>query len=797
MMRGPRSRSRSRSQRAGRDRDRGDRGDREYWRGRDYGVDRNHLGDTDDRRDRDDPGGRGHWGGRDDQSDRADRGDMDDRGERDYRDRRSQYRDARDADSGHERGCECDRDDGDGREWRESDGCGRGRDRDRRDSFIERRPSRGDARDERRRDDGRLARRARSAERDRSRGKGDGKEGCGKDAWKGGKEAKTVNLETFIKESGIDASATEVLRKASPVVIAAIIEEGVLGGRNPSSLVIKRIKDLRAEKGNPIVAKTPAKTVLCRHIARGHCWMGEACKFRHDINENDDMEVWKALGVGGPALNIPCRHFSARGFCQLGEACRFSHDAQHAAPAMVVPPKFGVLAAMVPQSGSIEPEPTIAYSPGLSHLLEQAGLLQSKSPAVASNLAWPVQSFQTGPSLEHDVAALQSGPPLEVPQLPHMTEEQWAESVQKELELLGMGSAEPEGAPPMEMFFPGDIAMPTNASLGLLHFPGQDVDVGATLPGKLLIQPSEPTPIILPGFAEPQPPTRSLSMPKAPFVPTLRIASLSEVWNEPAGAKAGPSGLAGKLLGDAHLKLQESLRQTQETITTSASPPHASPLGDTSGATTSLNFDGSLVTDDVAAAVKARAAAVAVAAREGGGAELHPKATSSAGASERERGRPAAAPTSVPAWLGDLDLDRFKQGGAVSTAPLPRNYKTILCRHFQSGFCRMRDDCKFIHERGYAPPFPDKALRDMMPHPSSKTKLCTHFEKGVCPRSAEHCNYAHGARELRPAPDSAQAWQAPGPVQHLQPATMAPADGPELDMSRLAEEWRQLQAKRR
>jgi len=70
----------------------------------------------------------------------------------------------------------------------------------------------------------------------------------------------------------------------------------------------------------------------CRHWARGHCRLGDACVFAHPAKRQSipvKVEPTRSLGK---TSRIPsgkrqiCRHFE-RGFCRLGDACGFLHPA--------------------------------------------------------------------------------------------------------------------------------------------------------------------------------------------------------------------------------------------------------------------------------------------------------------------------------------------------------------------------------------------------------------------------------------------------------------------------------------
>lgn len=109
---------------------------------------------------------------------------------------------------------------------------------------------------------------------------------------------------------------------------------------------------------------------------------------------------------------------------------------------------------------------------------------------------------------------------------------------------------------------------------------------------------------------------------------------------------------------------------------------------------------------------------------------------------------PVPDSSAVPEWLEDLDLARFK-----TDPERPRNYKTVLCRHFQFNSCKAGDKCSFIHEKGTGPfgkgPVMTSPLEGRDP-PNAKTQMCKHFEAGTCMRAAR-CSFAHGAHELRTA----------------------------------------------
>lgn len=79
--------------------------------------------------------------------------------------------------------------------------------------------------------------------------KGWGK-GKGKDKGGSGLPANPLEVEEFIVAQGLDERATTALREADPVVQQTVLEEGdVSQARNPSSLVIGRIRDAKGGGG--------------------------------------------------------------------------------------------------------------------------------------------------------------------------------------------------------------------------------------------------------------------------------------------------------------------------------------------------------------------------------------------------------------------------------------------------------------------------------------------------------------------------------------------------------------------
>merc|ERR1712187_937315 len=92
-------------------------------------------------------------------------------------------------------------------------------------------------------------------------------------------------------------------------------------------------------------------------------------------------------------------------------------------------------------------------------------------------------------------------------------------------------------------------------------------------------------------------------------------------------------------------------------------------------------------------------------------------------------------------------------GGADNTER-PKNWKTVLCRHFQIDACKQGASCSFIREKGGLSPgvsaFGGPA-QPVLPPPNAKTQLCRHFESaGIC-LNGIRCNFAHGVQELRGA----------------------------------------------
>jgi len=98
-------------------------------------------------------------------------------------------------------------------------------------------------------------------------------------------------------------------------------------------------------------------------------------------------------------------------------------------------------------------------------------------------------------------------------------------------------------------------------------------------------------------------------------------------------------------------------------------------------------------------------------------------------------------------------------GPAVGGGPIPFK-KTKLCKHYEEGFCPRGDSCSFAHgEEQLGTPCPPSsgqagpAMGNAFGAPNSggfggkKTKLCTHFVQGFCPRG-DGCSFAHGEEEL-------------------------------------------------
>lgn len=98
----------------------------------------------------------------------------------------------------------------------------------------------------------------------------------------------------------------------------------------------------------------------------------------------------------------------------------------------------------------------------------------------------------------------------------------------------------------------------------------------------------------------------------------------------------------------------------------------------------------------------------------------------------------------VPDWLGDLDLARFSS----CAGDKPRNWKTVLCRHFQFNACKLGEKCNFVHEKGNALLAKSVSSGQLGSLHNAKTQLCKYFEIGTCMRGSS-CSFAHGAAELQ------------------------------------------------
>lgn len=93
-------------------------------------------------------------------------------------------------------------------------------------------------------------------------------------------------LQMYLRENNIDDPASEALQAQSVVVVRTILAEGPIRARNPSAVVMKRIRELTSEPtGGRAVEPEPAprkrKSRMCRHFQLGKCNYGDACSFRH------------------------------------------------------------------------------------------------------------------------------------------------------------------------------------------------------------------------------------------------------------------------------------------------------------------------------------------------------------------------------------------------------------------------------------------------------------------------------------------------------------------------------------
>lgn len=110
---------------------------------------------------------------------------------------------------------------------------------------------------------------------------------------------------------------------------------------------------------------------------------------------------------------------------------------------------------------------------------------------------------------------------------------------------------------------------------------------------------------------------------------------------------------------------------------------------------------------------------------------------------EHELGMPQGAPATFGQQAGPA-----MGGGGFK--------KTKLCKHYEEGFCPRGDSCSFAHGEeqlgtpsGMASTFGQAGppMGGGFAGGHKKSKLCTHFETGFCPRG-DSCNFAHGEEQL-------------------------------------------------
>jgi len=68
--------------------------------------------------------------------------------------------------------------------------------------------------------------------------------------------------------------------------------------------------------------------------------------------------------------------------------------------------------------------------------------------------------------------------------------------------------------------------------------------------------------------------------------------------------------------------------------------------------------------------------------------------------------------------------------------------KTRLCRLYMEGCCTYDGECSFAHSWSEVRPAADL----------TKTSMCAAWQRGVCPKPPEECEFAHGREDMRRTP---------------------------------------------
>jgi len=127
--------------------------------------------------------------------------------------------------------------------------------------------------------------------------------------WRSSKDS--MELESFVKEAGLDGAAEEALRAQSEDVQRKIMSEDVVKCRNPSAMVMKLIRTTSSDADvqyEPPAKKArtgggekpragggdvhqPISSRVCRHFQKGRCNYGDKCSFRHEEGAGPDQSA--------------------------------------------------------------------------------------------------------------------------------------------------------------------------------------------------------------------------------------------------------------------------------------------------------------------------------------------------------------------------------------------------------------------------------------------------------------------------------------------------------------------------
>eukprot|EP00929_Paragymnodinium_shiwhaense_P091087 TRINITY_DN51128_c0_g1_i1.p1 TRINITY_DN51128_c0_g1~~TRINITY_DN51128_c0_g1_i1.p1 ORF type:complete len:637 (+),score=131.38 TRINITY_DN51128_c0_g1_i1:70-1911(+) len=464
----------------------------------------------------------------------------------------------------------------------------------------------------------------------------------------------------------------------------------------------------------------PARPI-CRHFARGFCQLGNECKFTHSTPQE---QAAVAAAAGAPSKKAPSPEYMALALAALNQLAALDPqlmaelnansadfgDADGGASAGTAAPPAPkqptVVAPPLASPGGVAPPPPPGLPPALAAAAAAAGLSIPSSKAGGSVI----------PPLIGNAAApgLPPAPPVGLAAF---------------AQTLPGGAA--AGLPPtLPAPSPGSLAAALGSLPGMPGLAGLLPTVGSSdAPGSALLPQLPGADTLLPKAppALPRKPLRARVTAAKLFAKLANF--LAEAESKAMQQAAAAAGMAGPLLPGPVGSQQQAMPNTNFVPAPPAPiyPPAQSASGMATGTVPPPPPTEPPPGSDVAAS------------RQN---------TAPTGEDAESRKRQREDENSVPNWLQDLDLGRF-QG---KKGDKPSNWKTQLCRHFQSDSCKLGDGCNFIHEKGQLaaakPPGAGGSSAGGNVPANNKTQLCRHFQTGFC-FNGERCNFAHGQHELR------------------------------------------------